>query len=229
MYLHVTYRWPQQNWGQRSSRVHWPGDCEIRQDLWFENNIVYELAHQNILEKISQAHKTLCTRLLFNNSVLCLVQECVLIQKSRPSGWSLNDWNCTPRLANAWTFTLCRENPSSFLEIKGSTPPQTLAFMLSSCRCASIRICLLSLWPIKAEIGTDNRKDTLEELSLQSVAVSLLAQLFVWPGDHSRLGPVYQKSSSIISMTKLKVVTGSNLTPLLLVFRGKMHFGQVFQ
>ena len=45
---------------------------------------------------------------------------------------------------------------------------------------------------MRAEIGTDNRMDELEELSLQSVPVSLLAQLSVWPvdgpGDPSKLG-----------------------------------------
>ena len=38
------------------------------------------------------------------------------------------------------------------------------------------------------ESRDDNRLDMLEELSLQSVPVSLLAQLFVWPVYHPRLG-----------------------------------------
>ena len=39
---------------------------------------------------------------------------------------------------------------------------------------------------MSAEIGTDIKMDTFEELTLQSVLVSPLAQLL--PGDHSKMG-----------------------------------------
>ena len=40
IFVGESHMWPQQEWGQRSSRGYWPDDCKIRQNSWFKNLVV---------------------------------------------------------------------------------------------------------------------------------------------------------------------------------------------
>ena len=76
---------------------------------------------------------------------------------------------------------------------------------------------LLLLWPLRAGIQLLTQKDTLEQLSVQSLPVSpAAARIFVRPGDHSKLG------ASVLQLKIWSVNSTFSMTSAILVIHNEL-------